>query len=293
VFVIGKRNSGFEIADGLLPWARQVILGSPRPVQTAVIALASVRVRYLQPFEDWGLGGGTFALDAALERIEPRGERWRVVGAGTTHPGPIDVEVDDVIAATGFSTPLQDLPGLGVSTVAQGRIPALTSFWESVGAPGIFFAGNATQGAAGLKKHGVGSASAAVHGFRYNARVLARHIAGTHLGLEVARERVSQQELAPYLLGELTRAPELWAQKSYLARVVVDDGETDVLPLAHWLDNPGRRSVAVAVEMNAEGQISPALYVSRNGEVTEHLLEPHYLNDFEGEPYRRALEALL
>jgi len=66
-----------------------------------------------------------------------------------------------------------------------------------------------------------------------------------------------------------------------------------VLPLAHWLDNPGRRSVAVAVEMNAEGQISPALYVSRNGEVTEHLLEPHYLNDFEGEPYRRALEALL
>jgi thioredoxin reductase len=293
VFVIGKRNSGFEIADGLLPWARQVILGSPRPVQTTVIALASVRVRYLQPFEDWGLGGGTFALDAALERIEPRGERWRVVGTGTTHPGPIDVEVDDVIAATGFSTPLQDLPSLGVSTVAQGRIPALTSFWESVGAPGVFFAGNATQGAAGLKKHGVGSASAAVHGFRYNARVLARHIAGTHLGLEVARERVSQQELAPYLLGELTRAPELWAQKSYLARVVVDDGETDVLPLAHWLDNPGRRSVAVAVEMNAEGQIFPALYVSRNGEVTEHLLEPHYLNDFEGEPYRRALEALL
>jgi len=292
VFVIGKRNSGFEIADGLLPWARQVILGSPRPVQTAVIALASVRVRYLQPFEDWSLGGGSFALDVALERIEPRGDRWRIVGGGTTHPGPIDIEVDDVVAATGFSTPLQDLTKLGVSTVAQGRIPALTPFWESVGAPGVFFAGNATQGAAGLKKHGVGSSSAAVHGFRYNARVLARHIAEI-LGLEVARERVSQQELAPYLLGELTRAPELWAQKSYLARVVLDDGETDVLPLAHWLDNPGRQSVAVTVEMSAEGQISPAVYVSRDGDVTEHLMEPHHLNDFEGEPYRRVLEALL
>jgi thioredoxin reductase len=292
VFVIGKRNSGFEIADGLLPWARQVILGSPRPVQTAVIALASVRVRYLQPFEDWSLGGGTFALDVALERIEPRGDRWRVVGSGTTHPGPIDIEVDDVIAATGFSTPLQDLPKLGVSTVAQGRIPALTPFWESVGAPGILFAGNATQGAAGLKKHGVGSSSAAVHGFRYNARVLARHIAKT-LGVEATRERVPKSELAPYLLSELTRAPELWAQKSYLARVVFDDGETEVLPLAYWLDNPGRRSVAVAVEMDAEGQISPAVYLSPNGDVTEHLLEPHHLNNFEGEPYRRALEALL
>jgi thioredoxin reductase len=293
VFVIGKRNSGFEIADGLLPWARQVILGSPRPVQTAVIALASVRVRYLQPFEDWGLGGGTFALDAALERIESRGDRWRVVGAGTTHPGPIDIEVDDVLAATGFSTPLLDLPTLGVSTVAQGRIPALTPFWESVGAPGVFFAGNATQGAAGLKKHGVGSSSAAVHGFRYNARVLARHIAKAHLGLEVKSERVSQQEIAPYLLRELTRAPELWAQKSYLARAVRNDGETDVVPLAHWLDNPGRRSVAVAVEMNAQGGIFPAVYVCRDGDITEHVLEPHHLNDFEGEQYRRALEALL
>jgi thioredoxin reductase len=293
VFVIGKRNSGFEIADGLLPWARQVILGSPRPVQTAVIALASVRVRYLQPFEDWSLGGGTFALDAALESIEPRGERWRVVGAGTTHPGPIDIEVDDVVAATGFSTPLQDLPRLGVSTVAQGRIPALTPFWESVGAPGVFFAGNATQGAAGLKKHGVGSASAAVHGFRYNARVLARHIAEVHLGRRLPRERVAPKALGPYLLRELTRAPELWAQKSYLARVVLDDGETDLLPLAYFLDHPPHQAVAVAVEMNADGQIYPAVYVGRNGDVTEHLLEPHYLNDFEGESYRRTLGELL
>jgi hypothetical protein len=132
-----------------------------------------------------------------------------------------------------------------------------------------------------------------VHGFRYNARVLARHIAKAHLGLQVSGERVSKRELAPFLLRELTRAPELWAQKSYLARAVRDDGETDVVPLAHWLDNPGHRSVAVAVEMNAEGEIFPAVYVCRQGDISEHVLEPHYLNDFEGEPYRRALEALL
>ena len=293
VFVIGKRNSGFEIADGLLPWARQVILGSPRPVQTAVIAQASVRVRYLQPYEDASLGGGTFALDLSVERIERTERGWHIAGNGTTRPGPIELEVDEAIAATGFSTPLLDLGELGVRTVAQGRIPALTPFSESEPGSGIYFAGNTTQGAVGLRKHGVGAASPAVHGFRYNAGVLARHIARSQLGLEVDRERVAQQELAPYLLSELTRAPELWAQKSYLARVVLDNGETDVLPLAHWLDNPGRRSVAVAVEMNAEGLIFPVLYLSRNGDVTEHLLEPHYLNDFEGEPYRRALEALL
>ena len=87
-----------------------------------------------------------------------------------------------MIAATGFTTPLLDLGELGVRTVSQGRIPAMTPFWESSPGSGIYFAGNATQGAPGLRKHGVGAASAAVHGFRYNARVMARHLVATHLG---------------------------------------------------------------------------------------------------------------
>jgi thioredoxin reductase len=292
VFVIGKRNSGFEIADGLLPWARQVVLGSPRPVQTAVIAQASVRVRYLQPFEDAALGGGTLALDLAVDRIERTGAGWRIVGRGTTRPGAIDLVVDDVLAATGFTTPLLDLGGLGVRTVAQGRIPALTPFWESAHGSGIYFAGNAAQGAPGLRKHGVGAASPAVHGFRYNARLLARHLAETHLGAAVPRERV-EGPLVPYLLEELTTAPELWTQKSYLARAVAADGSAEIVPLAHFLDESGPDAVAVAVEANAAGDVYPAVYVRRGGEVSERLLEPHHLNDFRGPDYERELQALV
>jgi thioredoxin reductase len=294
VFVIGKRNSGFELADGLLPWATQVFLGSPRPVDTSVIALSSVRVRYLQPFEDAGLGGGTFALDVALERIVREGDGFRVIGAGTTREGTLDLVVDEVIAATGFSTPFRDLGKCGMHTVAQGRIPGLTPYWESEAGSGIYFAGNASQGAGGLKKHGVGASSAAVHGFRYNARVMARHIAETHLGVKMSRPEVpgkSKRELAAYLLREVSRAPELWAQKSYLARVVYDAGETEIVPLAHFLDHPPHDALAVAVEMDAEGSIYPAVYTT-NGDVEEHLLPPHHLNDFEGEEHVRELEAL-
>ena len=293
VFVIGKRNSGFEIADGLLPWARQVILGSPRPVQASVIALSTVRVRYLQPYEDFGLGGGTFALDLAVERIERLGEGWRIVAQGTTRPGPIELEVDDVLAATGFAAPLLDLPALGVRTVAQGRIPALTPYWESAPGSGIYFAGNTTQGAAGLRKHGVGSSSAAVHGFRYNARLMAGHLAATQLGVQPPEERVDPDDLVPYLLEEVSSAPELWAQKSYLARAVDEDGRARIVPLAHWLDEPGSRSVAVAVEMNAAGDVYPAVYVGRDGNVKELLLPPHQLNDFRGAEYERELRAAL
>jgi thioredoxin reductase len=292
VFVIGKRNSGFELADGLLPWARQVILGSPRPVDVAVIALASVRVRYLQPFEDAALGGGTLAIDVALERIERTGNGWRLVGQGTTREGPVELEVDEVIAATGFTTPCLDLPELGVRTVAQGRVPALTPFWESEPGSGIYFAGNATQGAPGLRKHGIGSSSPAVHGFRYNARVMARHLAETHLGRTVARRRLNG-EIVPYLLAELTTAPELWTQKSYLARTVLSGGETDVVPLAHFLDEDGADGVAVAVEANASGELYPAVYVRRGGAVAEHLLPPHRLHDFRGSEYERELAGLL
>jgi thioredoxin reductase len=292
VFVIGKRNSGFEIADGLLPWAKQVILGSPRPVHTEVIAQASVRVRYLQPYEDASLGGGTLVLDLSVERIERSESGWRVVGSGTTSPGHIDLEVDDVIAATGFSTPLLDLEELGVHTVSQGRIPALTPFWESAPGSGIYFAGNATQGAAGLRKHGVGASSPAVQGFRYNARVMARRLAESHLGLAVRREQV-EGDLVPHLLEELTIAPELWAQKSYLARAVTFEGESDIVPLAHFLDASGPDAVAVAVEMDATGEAYPAVYVRRGGEISERLLPPDLLNDFRGPEHERELRAAL
>ena len=50
--------------------------------------------------------------------------------------------------------------------------------------PGIFFAGTIGQGAKGLQKHGVPANSGAVHGARYNARVLAARI-----GRDALRDR--------------------------------------------------------------------------------------------------------
>jgi hypothetical protein len=232
-------------------------------------------------------------LDVALDRLERRGSGWRVVGQGTTRSGPFDLEVDDVIAATGFTTPLLDLPQLGVRTVSDGRIPALTPFWESEPGSGIYFAGNATQGAPGLRKHGIGASSPAVHGFRYNARIMARNLAETHLGLSPPRARLDPARTVPFLLEELTRAPELWTQKSYLTRTVTAEGDTDVVPLAHFLDARDADAVAVTVEMNAGGDVYPAVYVRRGARVRERLLGSHALNDFRGPEYEQELAALL
>jgi thioredoxin reductase len=299
VFVIGKRNSGFEVADGLLPWARRIVLASPRPARISVLvrSTAAARARYMQPFEDHVLGGGTFVLDAAIERVERSGDGFRVHARGTTNPGELTFDVDRVVAATGFGTPLRDLPDVGVKTFYQGRLPSQTPYWESQSVPGVFFAGSITQGAIGLKKYGIPSNSAAVHGFRYNARVLAEHLA-TRLGMSPQRGSLDPDQVVPYLLAEADRAPELWNQQSYLARVVsldpgagiVDEG---IQPLQHFVDTPGKDGVAMAVETDDSGDIHPAVYVRRDGGIEERMLPGDSLLRFEGDEHRAELTVAL
>ena len=195
ILLIGKQNSGFELATGLLPWARQIVLTSPSRARLSVETktLVGVRARYVQPYEDHVLGGGVSVLDAAIDRIERADDGRLTAYLRRTDGGPdLTIEVDDAISATGFVCPLQDLPELGVGTFGASRLPVQTPWWESAQVPGIYFAGTIGQGSKGLQKHGVPANSGAVHGARYNARVLAGHVAETHFGF-----RPEQPHLAP------------------------------------------------------------------------------------------------
>jgi hypothetical protein len=248
-------------------------------------SLAGARARYLQPYEDHVLGGGNYVMDVAIERVERTGSGYRVHARGTTVPGYHVLDVDEVIAATGFEVPMQDLRALGLATVMQDRLPVQSPFWESISIPGIYFAGTVGQGATELKKYGIASSSGAVAGFRYNARILARHVAQAHFGKARERRPLEADEVIDYLLAEATSAPELWAQRSYLARIVTFEpggGITDegILPLAHFVDAGGPDAAAITVETDASGDIHPALYVRTGGDVSESLLSSGPLHDF-------------
>lgn len=299
VFIVGKMNSAFEIATAFLPWAKQIVLGSPKPASLSVVehSLAGVRARYVQPYEDAMLHNGVFLLDVKVERIERNGEGFRVRLSQTDTGRELTYEADAAIATTGFSVPLRDLPAQGVATFAQGKMPALTPMWESASVPGIFFAGTITQAAAGLKKHGIPANSGAVHGFRYNARVLARHLARSRFGIELPRPAIAPDGVVSFLLEQLTLAPELWNQRSYLAQVasVSDEGWRDegIWPLADFVDAEGLDAVAVTLEPNPDASIYPAAYVRVGGAVQEHLLDPDALNEYRGAPHREQLAAIL
>lgn len=300
LFILGKQNSGFELASGLLQWASRITLASPSPAKTSIEtrSLVGVRARYVQPFEDSALGGGVDILSAAIEGIVAVPGGLRVDLKRSDNGMPVSLEVDEVISATGFTCPLRDLPELGVATFGQSRLPAQTPFWESATVPGIHFGGTITQGAAGLKKHGIPSYSGAVQGHRYNARILVRRLAETAFGIDPGHPEVKLPDLRDYLLAEATRGPELWHQKAYLARVVsvsADDGIRDrgILPLSHFLDSDGPDAVAMTVEADGQGAIYPVVYLRRGSKIEEHALEPHPLNDYEGSVYRRHLGAIL
>jgi thioredoxin reductase len=300
LFIVGKQVSAFELATGLLPWARQIVLASPRPAQLTVNtnSLVGIRARYVQPWEDHVLGGGVFVMNASIERVTKAGDALQVHTRRSDGGGDLMVEVDEIINATGFVTPLRDLPELGVATFGQSQLPAQTPWWESASVPGIYFAGTITQGSSGLKKYGIPSNSGAVQGHRYNGWLLAEHIAEQHFGWQRPRIPIVPATLSDLVLEEVSRAPELWNQRSYLARLVgldagqglFDDG---VVPLAYFVDSSGPDAMAVAIESDDKGTIRPALYLRRKGRVEEVLMEPSPLNDFRTPAHRAQLEAAL
>ena len=295
VFIIGKQNSGFELATGLSPWASSITVCSPSPAKTSVQtkSLAGVRARYVQPFEDSFLGLGVRIIDASITGLTPVDDAIRVELRRTDDGTAMSVEADEVIAATGFTCPLLDLPDLGVATFGASRLPAVTPFWESATVPGIFFAGTISQASPGLKKHGVPANSGAVHGHRYNSMVLARHIAETRFGRVTERASVAPDDLVPYLLREATAAPELWHQKAYLARVVTVGGaglrDEGIVPLAHALDGLAADMVAMTIESDGQGGLYPVAYVRRAGALSEHALPADPFLDFETDAHRAVL----
>lgn len=301
VFIIGKRNSAFELADALHPWARQMILASPRPVVFSVYnhsPAASVRARYVIPYEDHLFGGGTLALDAAIDRVERHAEGWKVFATGTTTPGAFTFDADEVIAATGFTVPLGDLRALGLKTFSHDRIPSLTPFWESATVPGLYFGGMLSMGAVGLRRYGLGSLSGGVAGFRHNMRVLAQHLARTYFGVILPRRELRPDEVVPFLLAEATSAPELWNQRAYLARVVsfAPDGriyDEGVVPLQHFVDSAGPDAAAISVETDDQGEHRAVVYVRQRGTVSENVLPPNPLLDYATSEHQAKLSDVL
>ena len=174
----------------------------------------------------------------------------------------------------------------------------MTNRYGSATVPGIYFAGTIGQGSAGLRKYGS----------RPTPGPCTAHVqhppARGRGGAAILRHRPTAPGVAPedvldLLLRELSTAPELWHQKSYLAPRPLPRPRRHGSRRGRRLAGGVRRrsgpdGVAITVETDDRGDIHPAVYIRRRGRVeSDAVLDGSPLHDYRTPAHRAQLRSLV
>ncbi|HEU5159414.1 MAG TPA: NAD(P)-binding domain-containing protein [Streptosporangiaceae bacterium] len=229
-------------------WASNEIFIAPRR-RAARDAVLDATIRRIERADTWG-GVSGFRMD------EPDGQRgqhgqhaehgWggrRGPAAGPAGPAGPDgagefvvtlsgarqagsgrmrmaqLRYDRVIACTGFQMdPSIFDPSCRPEPALNGRLPALTSEWESVNVPDLYFAGALARVGAGADRGG-----SAVHGLRYCMRALRRMLDRKYEGIEWPYRELSAdaESLTAAVLDRVNRSPGLFQRYAVLCDLIV------------------------------------------------------------------------
>lgn len=220
VLIIGKANSAFETADALTERAAVIHVVGPHSLKMAwkthfIGHLRAVNNNFLDTYQ---LKTQNSVLDATVERIERDERGYWVTMSYARRDETVRFRYDAVLCCTGFRMDASFFaPDCRPATTINDRFPALTSAWESVSVPDLYFAGTLTQ-SRDFKEF----TSAFIHGFRYGVRALSRMLDQRYErtpwpGRPVPRDPAA---IADALLARANRTSGLWQQFTFLADVV-------------------------------------------------------------------------
>jgi thioredoxin reductase len=225
VLIVGKGNSGMETAENLFPVAASVHCLSPHPVRLAWTThhVSDIRAVYHNTLDSYQLKMQNTVLDGTLVRIEPLpGGRRRVFFRYSHAKGQAwDLVVDRVLLCCGFRFDFGIFgPGCRLETCHDGRWPAMTSSWESVSVPGLYFAGTLMQ-ARDYKQ----SFSGFIHGFRYCIRLLSEILLERYHGRPRPGEPIgaSAAALTSRIIDRASNASSIFQLPALLADVYLLD----------------------------------------------------------------------
>ena len=251
VFIIGKQNSGFELASGLLPWARRIVARARRRRRSC----RSTRGRSSASGRATSSRSRTTCSAAASAILDASIERHRAASRAATLAvrAPTDRRrrrARDRGRRGHRRDRLRDARCSTCRTSAWRRSARRscrpqTPFWESASrARHLLRRHDRRRAPPGLKKHGIPANSGAVHGARYNARVLARHIARDALRRSrPERPAIEPADVLAYLLAEADLragavAPAGLPRPGRVGRRRRRDPRDEgIVPLAHALDD--------------------------------------------------------
>ncbi|GLK09472.1 NAD(P)-binding domain-containing protein [Streptosporangium carneum] len=218
VLILGKGNSAFETAHALRDHASMIHLASPRPVRLAWKSRhpGDVRGSYGALLDSHHFSALHALLDCTVERIEFDGETYTADILHNHAGGEREtLEYDAVLRCTGFRMGTEVFAD-GLRAAPGGRLPAITSDWESANLDGLYVAGTMMQARDARR-----GSSAFIYGFRYNLRTLSRLLAERYDGVRFPRAVVPRATLVESVLDRVNRSSALWAQAGYLVDALV------------------------------------------------------------------------
>ena len=228
VLVLGKGNSAFEVAEVALETAALVHLASPNPIRLAWRTRhpGNVRANYVRLLDTYQLKLLNGALDCDVRWIRREGDGFDV--CVTYHHADGEEETlhyDRIVRCTGFrfDDSIFDDSCRPEPHPVIGRLPAMSSTWESVNVPNLFFAGTLMQSRDFRR-----ASTPFVDGFRYNIRTLSRMLCGGDTDRVPPGRRVARttEALSAEIIARISRSSGLWAQFGYLCDAIVLDGDT-------------------------------------------------------------------
>ena len=161
--------------------------------------------------------------------------------------------------------------------------------------PGSSWRGRSGQAAKGLQRHGLPANSGAVHGARYNARVLAGHIARTRFGIEPARPAIDRGARGRLARDRARRRPRA-VPPARLSRAGADRRSgrraSATTASSRWRTSStpsGPDAIAITLEADGSGAIYPVVFTRRAGVISERMIAPDPLGRHDTPDARAAL----
>lgn len=246
VLILGKGNSAFETADNLVETTAYIHVAGRSPIRLAwqthyVGHLRAVNNNLLDTYQ---LKSQNAVLDGDVVNIEKVDNEYKVIFSfSRSNEVKKLLCYDRAIVCTGFrfDATIFDAscrPALAIND----RFPKMTSSWESVNVPNLYFAGTIMQ-QRDFKKSTCGF----VHGFRYAVRSLFHILRANnkHIPLPAHKLPLDADALANYIAYRVNRTSALWQQFDFLCDTLVVDREQgcyiEELPVAYAHDTLSRQ----------------------------------------------------
>ncbi len=244
VLILGKGNSAFETADNLVETTAAVHVAGPSSLKFAwqthfVGHLRAVNNNILDTYQ---LKSQNAILDGNVVSIKKEDDKFTVLFS-FIRSGEIKKELsyDRIICCTGFKFDSRIFAGnIKPRLTINNRFPELTSSWESVNVPDLYFAGTLMQ-QRDYKK----STSGFVHGFRYSVRSLFHILNQRYANLDFPHQLLSSDAgtLADFIVKRVNNTSALWQQFEFMADCLILDSSFSLyikeLPVAFMHDNYG------------------------------------------------------